>query len=193
MKMKFMAMFVAVSLLAGCQNAPPDTQTPQLVFDTLPQISMNVARIEIVDGYQPPMKAPNVDHLFKQPPRDVARRVLEKQLVANGSNHTLRVIIEDASVIKKDLPVSQGFTGFFSNEESEEYISRVSLKFQLIADDTADRVVADAFVLSERTQTLLEDSSPAERDMAFFTLDENIMQDLRKGIEGSVKRTFGWN
>ncbi|MDF3025522.1 MAG: Acyl-CoA synthetase (AMP-forming)/AMP-acid ligase, partial [Alphaproteobacteria bacterium] len=183
----------AVSLLAGCQNAPPDTQTPQLVFDTLPQISMNVARIEIVDGYQPPMKAPNVDHLFKQPPREVARRVLEKQLVANGSNHTLRVIIEDASVIKKDLPVSQGFTGFFSNEESEEYISRVSLKFQLIADDTADRVVADAFVLSERTQTLLEDSSPAERDMAFFTLDENIMQDLRKGIEGSVKRTFGWN
>jgi hypothetical protein len=193
MKMKWMAMFVAVSLLAGCQNAPPDTQTPQLVFDTLPQISMNVARIEIVDGYQPPMKAPNVDHLFKQPPREVARRVLEKQLVANGSNHTLRVIIEDASVIKKDLPVSQGFTGFFSNEESEEYISRVSLKFQLIADDTADRVVADAFVLSERTQTLLEDSSPAERDMAFFTLDENIMQDLRKGIEGSVKRTFGWN
>ena len=193
MKMKWMAMFVAVSLLAGCQNAPPDTQTPQLVFDTLPQISMNVARIEIVDGYQPPMKAPNVDHLFKQPPREVARRVLEKQLVANGSNHTLRVIIEDASVIKKDLPVSQGFTGFFSNEEAEEYISRVSLKFQLIADDTADRVVADAFVLSERTQTLLEDSSPAERDMVFFTLDENIMQDLRKGIEGSVKRTFGWN
>jgi hypothetical protein len=193
MKMKLMAMFVAVSLLASCQNAPPDSQTPQLVFDTLPQISMNVARIEIVDGYQPPMKAPNVDHLFKQPPRDVARRVLEKQLVANGSNHTLRVIIEDASVIKKDLPVSQGFTGFFSNEESEEYNSRVSLKFQLIADDTADRVVADAFVLSERTQTLLEDSSPAERDMAFFTLDENIMQDLRKGIEGSVKRTFGWN
>lgn len=193
MKMKFMAMFAAVLLLSSCQSAPPDTQTPVLMFDTLPQISMNVARIEIVDGYQPPMRAPNVDHLFKQPPREVARRVLEKQLTANGSNHTLRVIIEDASVVKKDLPVSQGFTGFFTNEQSEEYASRVSLKFQLISDDTPDRVVADAFVLSERTQTLLEDSSPAERDMAFFTLDENIMQDLRKGIEGSVKRTFGWN
>ncbi len=192
MKMKFLAMCAAVLLLSSCQSAPPDTQTPVLMFDTLPQISMNVARIEIVDGYQPPMKAPNVDHLFKQPPREVARRVIEKQLVANGSNHTLRVIIEDASVIKKDLPVSEGFTGFFANEESEEYISRVSLKFQLVADDTAERVVADAFVLSERTQTLLEDSSPAERDMAFFTLDENIMQDIRKGIEGSVKRTFGW-
>lgn len=193
MKMKFMALFAAVVLLSSCQSAPPDTQTPVLMFDTLPQISMNVARIEIVDGYQPPMKAPNVDHLFRQPPREIARRVLEKQLVANGSNHTLRVIIEDASVVKKELPVSQGFTGFFTNEQSEEYASRVSLKFQLIADDTSDRVVADAFVLSERTQTLLEDASPAERDMAFFTLDENIMQDLRKGIEGSVKRTFGWN
>lgn len=192
MKMKFLAMFAAVLMLSSCQGAPPESQTPVLMFDTLPQINMNVARIDIVDEYRPPMKAPNVDHLFRQPPREVARRVLEKQLVANGSNHTLRVIIEDASVVKKDLPVQDGFTGFFTNEQSEEYAARVSLKFQLVSDDTPDRIVADAFVLSERTQTLLEDSSPAERDMAFFTLDENIMQDLRKGIESSVKRTFGW-
>lgn len=192
MKMKFLAMFAAIALLAGCQNAPPDTQTPQLVFDTLPVINMNVARIEIVDGYQPPMKAPNVDHLFKQPPREVARRVLEKQLVANGSVNTLRVTIEDASVVKKDLRVTQGFAGFFNNEQSEEYSSRVHLKFDLLSDENGGNVVADAFVTSERSQTLLEDSSPADRDMAFFNLDEEIMKDLRHGIEGTVRRTFGW-
>lgn len=192
MKMKFLAMFATIAMLAGCQNAPPDTQTPQLVFDTLPPINMNVARIEIIDGYQPPMRAPNVDHLFKQPPREVARRVLEKQLVANGSVNTLRVTIEDASVVKKDLRVSQGFTGFFTNEQSEEYSSRVHLKFDLLSDENPGSIMADAFVTSERSQTLLEDSSPADRDMAFFNLDEEIMKDLRHGIEGTVRRTFGW-
>lgn len=192
MKMKFLAMFTALTLLAGCQNAPPVTETPQLVFDTLPVINMNVARIEIVDGYQPPMRAPNVDHLFKQPPREVARRVLEKQLVANGSVNTLRVTIVDASVVKKDLRLTGGVAGFFNNEQSEEYSSRVHLKFDLLSEENPGNVVADAFVTSERSQTLLEDSSPADRDMAFFNLDEEIMKDLRHGIEGTVRRTFGW-
>ncbi len=192
MKMKFLAMFAAVLILAACQGAPPVTETPDLSFDTLPQISMNVARIEIVDAYQPPMKAPNVDHLFKLSPRQVARSVLEKQLVANGSVNTLRVTIEDASVVKKDLPVAQGFTGIFNNEESEGYTARVHLKFDLLAEDSPGHVLADAFVTSDRSQTLLEDSSPADRDMMFFTFDENIMKDIRQGVEGTVRRTFGW-
>ncbi|HYD19658.1 MAG TPA: hypothetical protein VEF76_14390 [Patescibacteria group bacterium] len=185
------AAFLALSL-SSCQVSPPVSRTPDLAFDALPQIAMNVARIEIVDAYHPPADPKHVEHMFRLPPAAVAHNVIEKQLLANGSSDTLRVTVEDASVVRKELPLKKGFVGFFENGEEEEYRVRVYLKFELLRDDNPGMVAGDAFVSSERTQTILEDASLAERDMILFRLNEQIMQDIRNGVEGTVRKTFGW-
>lgn len=177
--------------LSSCQTAPPSTVTPELSFEGLPKVNLNVARIDVVNDYRPPMQAPNVDHLFRQSPALVAGKMIDQQLVANGSYNTLRITIEDASVIKRDLPVTQGIEGAFHNEEAEEYKARVALRFELVPDNPGEGS-GHASVVSERTKTLLEDASPADRDMAYFNMNEQIMRDLKEGFNGVVQRTFGW-
>lgn len=188
--MKKTAALFAVLLLAACETAPPATVAPDVSLADLPKIALNVAHIEIDDRYSAPMKAPNVDHLFRQPPEKIAKDMIASMFEANGSYGTLRVVIEDASVIKRDLPVESGVMGVLKNEESEEYRSRVSLRFELVSDSGSSR---HATVTSDRLRTLLEDSSPADRDMAFFKISESIREDLRSGFTGVVKQTFGWH
>ena len=189
--MKRILPLVAVLALASCETAPPVTAVPDLSFAGMPTISLNVARIELVDNYHAPMQAPNVDHLFRQSPEDIARRMVEAQLVANGSTGTLRVTIEDASVKKRDLPVEKGIQGAFENEPAEEYKAHVALRFEL-EDGSLGGRGGNASVTSDRTRTLLEDASPADRDMALFKMSEAIRDDIGQGLSGAVKRTFGW-
>lgn len=186
--MKRILPLAFVLALSACETAPPVTAVPDLSFAGQPTISLNVARIEMVDNYHAPMKSPNVDHLFHQSPEDIARRMIESQLVANGSTGTLRITIDDASVIRRDLPVTDGIQGAFENEPAEEYKAHVSLRFELVDDGRT----GNATVASDRLRTLLEDASPADRDMALFKLAEAIRDDIGQGLSGAVKRTFGW-
>ena len=48
--------------LAGCETPLPEVLYPDLRFSHLPPIQLNVARIDVVDGYQSPLREPNVEH-----------------------------------------------------------------------------------------------------------------------------------
>lgn len=191
-KAAFMPVAAALMLaLSSCQTAPPVSEVPELAFTTMPKTNLNVSRIEIVNNFHPTMAAPHIEHLFRQPPALVAQRMLENGLVANGSYNTLRVTIDDASVVRRDLPVSKGIFDLFNNEEAEEFKAHVALRFELLAEGS-ERVEGHATVTSDRLTTLLEDASPVDRDNAYFELDEAIRNDLQAGFDGVVRNTFGW-
>lgn len=191
-KNAFKAMMVgAALLLAGCTEGPPETQTPVMTFTQMQPVSLNVAQIAVQDKYTPPMKDPYVEHLFKQTPAAAARQLVEKQLSPNGPDRLLRVVIEDASVIKEDLKADDGFMGLFTYEQAERYKGRVALRFELLRNAQSDFVLGHAEVVADRVITLMEDASPAEREMAFFRMNEGMMQDIYKGLNTTVKTTFG--
>ena len=187
-------IFCALSLLvlAACQDAPPSTDVPKLTLGSVREVGLDVARIEIVEKYASAMQDPNVEHLFEQPPVVVAKRMLNEKLRAQGSLHTLRVTIEDASVVRKSLPVKEGIGGLFYDEPSEAYRMNVSLRFELLEEGNPQNVIGNALVVSGREKTLMESASPADRDMAFFNMTENLVADLDAGFHGAVQRTFGW-
>jgi hypothetical protein len=192
MKNALKAMVFGLALLAaGCTEGPPETQTPVLTFAQMQPVTLNVGRIEVLDRYTPPMKEPYADHLFRQTPAAAVKDLVEKQLVAKGPDRILRVIIEDASVIKEDLNPDDSFMGIFRYEQGERYKGRVALRFELIRNATSDFVLGHAEVVANRVITLMEDASPAERDLAFMRMNEGMMQDISKGLNSTVKTTFG--
>ncbi len=85
-----------------------------MTFVNFKPVEINAAKIEVIDSYKPPLQDPNVDHTFLTPPYVAAVILLKKQLVATGSDNELRVIIDDASVIREELPVTKGFMGLFA-------------------------------------------------------------------------------
>lgn len=182
----------ALFAVAACQDAPPSTVVPQLTIGGVKEVGLDVARIEVVEKYASSMSPPYVEHLFQQPPAQIARRMVGEKLRPQGSLHTLRVVIEDASVVRRELPVREGFGGLFYDEPSESFKLRVVLRFELLAEHDRQSVIGNALVVSERERGLQESSSPADKDMMFFNMTEDLVRDLETGFQGVVRQTFGW-
>lgn len=190
MKMKLAALALALSL-AACTTAPPATNAlPELTFEQMAPISLHVAKIEVHDEFRTPVTQDHVEHLFPKTPAAAARELVEKKLTADGFDNILRVIIEDASVIEQKLPVSNDFWSNFTREPSERYNARVSLRFELVNEQAPDIIIGHASVIGERTKTVIEGTSPADRDRAYIALTEELMGDLYNGLDTVVRNTF---
>jgi hypothetical protein len=99
----------ALALLAGmvgaCQTPlPPPPTFAEITFASEAPIRLNVASVDVVDEYLPPLKPPNVDHEFPVKIATVAERWGRDRLRAVGAAGSVRVTIKDASAIATDLP-----------------------------------------------------------------------------------------
>lgn len=181
-----------VMSVTGCTTAPPATaQIASVSPDKMQPIYLNVAKVEMSDIYKSPMQSPNVEHLFTTMPAAAVQDLVSQKLLAQGDQNILRVIVEDASVVKEDLPVSKDFWGTFKIEPSERYRGQISLRFEMVREQAPDLVIGHATVIAKRTKTVLENASPTDRDRAFVELTEEMMNDVYDGFNTVVKNTFG--
>lgn len=187
---------IFAAMLAGCGNTQPVADVPLLSFEQYRPIMLNVAAIEIVDRFRPINPtggAKHVELMMKQPPHTAVQELIKKQLVPAGASGLLRVIIDDASVLGEKLPVTEGMAGLLQNEPAERYRANVALRFERANEDAPDIVTGTANVAADRTTTLMKDASPADRDRAFYRLNEQLMQDISHGLQTVVKNAFGLN
>lgn len=190
----FFAFLLALTMtatLAGCVDGPPSSLPPGLSFDNYQTIDVNAAKVEVVNNYKPSMRDPYIEHTFRTTPYAATEQLLKRQLVAAGTENTLRATIEDASVTREELPVQKGFTDIFVREPSEKLKARVLVRFELVSPTAPDIVLGHADVVAKRERTLLEDLSPAERDQTYFMLTKDLMDDLNDGMRSSVRNTLG--
>lgn len=177
-------------LVTACMQAPPATVVPDLTFENTQPVYLNVKSIEIVDEYRPPLKEPNIEHNYQLSPADAVKRLILRQFVANGQDKILRVIIEDAPVIKEDLPTTSGFWSNFTQEPAERFVAHLSLRFELVSQDSPDIILGHARVVADRSRSILKGASLADRDRAFFELTESLMKDMQESFSTIVKNTF---
>jgi hypothetical protein len=182
---------LAIAGLSGCEEGPPVSTPPEMTFDNLQPLQINAEKIEVVDNYKPPLQDPNVEHTFRTPPYTAAEKLLKKQLVPAGNENTLRAIVEDASVVREELPITRGIAGAFMQEPAEKLKAKVLVRFELVDPKAPDIVIGHAEVIARREKSLMEGISVADRDRAYFALTEDLMDDVNDGLRSIVKNTFG--
>ncbi len=187
----FLAVVVTFFILGGCASTPPDTTMPQLTFAQMQPIMLNVSRIEFQNDYRPSMQASSIEHIFSPSVAATTQDMVAKQLVAGGPENVLRVILEEASVISEELPRTSGFWGHFTREPSERYKAKVALRFELVDPMAPDIVIGHAEVIAKQNRTVFQDMSPVERDRAYLTMLEELMDNVNDGFQTVVKNTFG--
>ncbi len=183
---RFAALGILLSgLLAGCQTTPPRSSYPDIRF-TAPPIQLDVARIVIEDRYAPPLKAPNVEHLFPVPPARVARRWAEDRLRAVGRFGTARVAIEEASVITEKLATKGGLKGAFTREQAERLVGVLRLRVEVGGEGGLAAGFAEAGATARRT--LPEDISLNRRDEVYYEFTRDLAQKLDGVMEQSIRK-----
>ena len=175
-------------LLTGCDTPNPAMDFPELTFAHKPAIRLNVAKIEIINEYRMPFKAPNVEHLVPVAPSAAAERWAADVLKAVGTQGTALFVITRAAVTVEELKTKSGFQGLVSIEQSERYEAALEARIEIL-DGT--RRLATARAGTTRTQTAREDTTPNQRAKLWYTLVERVIiefdGEMRKQADNFLK------
>ncbi|MDJ0949805.1 MAG: hypothetical protein QNJ94_12885 [Alphaproteobacteria bacterium] len=149
-------------------------------------IRLSVAEIQIIPIYVPPRRDPHVDHLFTRPPLAAAEAWARSHLKAVGISHRATVIIREAGVTEAKIEKKGGLSGLFTREPSEKYDAHLSVVIEV--RDNYDRFVGRANALVERTQTVLEDTEPDERQEIWSKMTDDMIDDLDREISKQIRQ-----
>jgi hypothetical protein len=181
----FLLLPVFLALLAACDTPPMRQSYATLTFQDRPPIRLDVAHIEIVEGYQAPGIAPHVDHLFPQKPADVAAAWGRDVLRAVGQRGMATYTIVDASATETALPRSTGLAQMFRTEQSDRYDLHIEVKLEVGNPLLSSTGYVTASV--NRSQTVAEDMTLNEREAVWFQMTESAMRELDEKLEAEIR------
>jgi len=182
------AALIGALTLAACATPPPQSRFPEITFKHLPPIRLDVRDISVEDDYRAPGTPPNVEHVFPARPATAATAWGRDRLVAVGTTRHLRYVVRDASAVEESLKTKTGLTGVLTVDQSERYALNIVAELQMTADDGRSEGTATARV--ERSITVPEDSTLAEREKIWFKLVEDAMKELDTQLEKTIKTVF---
>jgi len=184
------SILTALSLalaLAACETQIAVQKFPELTFTHQAPIALDVANVEVVARYQPPMKAPNVDHLVPTPPIKALRRWATDRLKPVGRSGTAQLVVHAASVVETALEKKTGFQATFTKQQAQRYDFLVEVSLEVA--DGRRRGRAEARVT--RFITVREDASLNERDRIWFKEVEAAMGDFNTEMEKNARQYLG--
>ena len=178
------AALLTAGVVAGCETAAPEPQKPELSYAHLGAIRLDVAKVEVVDEYLPPLQPPNVEHEFPISPAEALQQWARDRLQAAGKDRKARFIIRNAAVQEIALDKKKGLRGLFTKDQSERYDGRITVQLEI----RSNRGFRDAFVeaMAEESRTVPEDISIVERERVFLQITKELIAVLNAEIEKQI-------
>ncbi len=173
--------------LAACETPVQVQKVPEMTFTHLTPINLDVANVEVVARFQPPMKTPNVDHLVPTPPIKALRRWAADRLKPVGRSGTAQLVVHSASVVETALEKKTGFQATFTKQQAQRYDFLIEASLEVA--DGRRRGRAEARVT--RFTTMREDASLNERDRIWFKEVEAAMGDFNTEMEKNARQYLG--
>ena len=172
--------------MSACTEPPPEPLYPQLTYGHLGTIRLDVAAVEIVEVYEPPLTPPNVEHEFPITPAAAARRWFEDRLEAVGAAGLALAVVREASVVEVPLKKTTGLTGLVTKDQSERYDAKLVMEIE-IRSAVGDRA---AFVraVASRSRSVPENITLNDREKVYFELTEALMNDINAQLLNQINQ-----
>ena len=105
----------------GACTPPPKPAVPDIIFSGGPQFVLPAeGDVEVVEKYEPPLKAPHVEHEYGITPAEIARAWARDRIKVDPGDGTVRMTILEASVVQNELDVEKGFSGLFKDQPDRQ-------------------------------------------------------------------------
>jgi len=186
-----MALALALAgLVAGCDSAPPRPTYADIRFTDEPPIRLAVGGVDIQSEWRPSIQPPHVEHLFPVEPARVLENWAHDRIAPAGGSARAIFVIQDASVIEVDLKKKEeGVAAVFTKEPSQRYDATVQATLRIVDDrGTPVRYVT---VKATRSETVLEDISPNDRDKTWYEMTRKLMADFDRQMSTEISANFG--
>lgn len=180
----------AALLLAACSDAPPPTRFPQLTYAHLGAFALDVSEIEIVDGFRPTLRPPNIEHLVPVAPAKAARQWARDRLKSTGSSGRRAVFtIDNGAVTATPLKRQSGLRGALTVDQSERYDAVIAVRLEVFEANGRRGAVAKA--TAQRSRSVPENITLDARDKVWFSITETLTNDLNAELERSIAQFLG--
>jgi len=155
-KTAFPLLFLAVlaSACTGTTTPPPQVTVTEADFQSLP---LNARRLEIIENWQMPIKAPYIGHLQQPYPTNVISTWASRVLTPAGGSGELILDISRAAVTKEKLPQEVGITNALTDQQDSRI--RVEFEAQLMWLQPVGGAQAMVRLSSSHSLTIPESSS----------------------------------
>jgi hypothetical protein len=177
-------LLLAGGLMVSCDTPPRREPFPQLTYQHLAPINLDVAQIVIQDAYQPPMTAPHVDQDFPTPPAAAARQWAKDRLKAVGSDGVAKFTILDGSAVDVPLPRTTGISGVLTQDQSDRY--DVKLTVRLEVENRMGNHSGAIAASAQRSESVAEDMTLNEREKLWFKMTDELMKQLNAELEKQI-------
>ena len=186
---KMLRAIACAAFVGACATLPDGSGPPPISFRDMPPLALDVGRIEIDDRYRSPAAAPNVEHLFPEPPAAAVRVWVRDRLRATGSGGALRVVLRRADVVETQLGSAGGLRGLVTTEQTERYAATIDLSLEILdpAGEVRSRINAEV----RRSRTIAEDVSVNERRTIWHEMVRALAGNLDRTLEDQVRAHFG--
>lgn len=184
-----LAALLCSAVVAACgPSQPAPAKFADITFQQFAKYRFAVGKIEIVREYVPPLKPPNIEHLFPVTPMQVAERWAQDRLVAAGGTSELRYVIKRASAVESELPRTTGIRGAFTKDQAQRYDAVIEVEIEIRNErGYRDGVAAARW---DVTQSVAEDVTVAQREHVWFQMSEALGRGLNKELDSRIQASL---
>jgi hypothetical protein len=170
--------------LMACETPLQEQNFSDLTFTHLTPIKLNVSKIDVVVQYNPPLRAPNVEHLFPTLPVAAIKQWAKDRLRAAGASGEAKLIIIKAGAVEKQLLRKEGFAAALTRQQTQRYDATLEVRLEIIGYLEQGATLAHV----TRFTTVSEDATINERERAWFELTEALARDFDSVIEENIRQ-----
>ncbi|MEQ5778312.1 hypothetical protein J4E05_22505 [Thalassospira sp. NFXS8] len=173
-------------MTAACSSAPVQTY-PDVTWRHLQPIAFSAGPVEKVAAYG----VPAANDLQPDLPFNLGRMAMnwpDDRLQTVGTNDILRYSVTDAEITTANLKTKSGITGMFTDDQSQKVDLKVGAKLELMSEDGTPKGEVAAVV--ERSRTLSESMSVAEREKAIYNETAALLMDLDRELDKQIHKNL---
>lgn len=189
MKRMFLSILAfAAALIAAPALVSAQSESPAL-FQNISPIAIDANAMVVEMQKQPPREYPHVGHrapvTFEQAVNMWAKSHFE--LTGAGEN-TLRIIVREADIVEKLLPVKKGIAGWFRKDQSAEYTANLDILVTLIDANGQPQGSAEAKTL--QSTTVAEGTTDAEKQVVWMDMMRKMFDNLDRELQPRIRQTL---
>lgn len=161
---RILSITAATLVVAACTSTTVPTYAPPIDYATLAPYRLNVAEAITVNDSPSVPATEEMAKRYGRSPEDALSDWTTKRVQATGTQGTFSVIIKDANLTSKTLPVKGGISGYFTHEQSKEWAAFLNV---LMSVDGGSLPPAEVTIKVSSSHTIPEDASEQQKKQIY--------------------------
>ncbi|MCC9621468.1 hypothetical protein LPB41_07140 [Thalassospira sp. MA62] len=185
--LRTVAAGLVVALVAACTTAPMASY-PDVTWRHLDPLVFSAGPVEKVAAWNSNEKG-SIGSDLPFSLGDMAMNWPDDRIQTAGTSDMLRYSVTEASITSNALKTTGGFTGMFTDDQSDKIDLKVAAKLELMTADGTPK--GEVSAMATRSRTLNESMSVSEREKAIYDETAAVLMDLDRELDRQINANLG--